>query len=124
MQERRRRNIDLVSDDVNKGMKELAGGKLVGFKDKYNNARCTIIPREATHIELMNTTTIQYHLSNDTKVAHLTPGLLESETYIIWTIVPEFTNFICGDLAFYATIQGRDGMSSSRCPYCTLLANE
>ena len=38
MQERRRRNIDLVSDDVNKGMKELAGGKLVGFKDKYNNA--------------------------------------------------------------------------------------
>ena len=116
--------LDLVSDDANKGMKELAGRKLVGFKDQYNNVQSTILPREATHIELTNTTIIKYHLSNDTKVAHLTPGLQPSQTYIIWTIVDEFTNFVCGDLAFYATIQGRDGTSNCRCPYCTLSAHE
>ena len=99
MQERHR-IIDLVSDDVNKGMKELAGRKLVGFKDTYNNVRSTILPRGATHIEVTNTTTIKYRLLNDTKFAHLTPGLQPSQTYIIWTIVEEFTNVVCGDLAF------------------------
>ena len=116
--------LDLVSEDVNKGMKELAGGKLVGFKDQYNNVRSTILPRGATHIELENTTTIKYCLLSNTKVTYLTPGLQLSGTYIIWTIVEEFTNFVCGDLAFYATIQGRDGTSNCRCPYCTLSAHE
>ena len=116
--------LDLVSDDVNKKMKELAGGKLVGFKNQYNNVRSTILPRGAKSIELTNTTTIKYCLLSKTKGADLTPGLQPSPTYLIWTITKEFINFVCGDLAFYATIQGRDGTSNSQCPYCTLSANE
>ena len=33
-------------------------------------------------------------------------------------MIKSFTIFICGDLAFYATAQGRDGSSSQRCPLC------
>ena len=46
---------------------------------------------------------------------------LISNLYHIWTITPSFQITICGDLAFYATIQGRDGSSNCRCPYCDIL---
>lgn len=44
-----------------------------------------------------------------------------STDFIIWTIVKEFKYYVCGDLAFYATIQWRDGSSHCRCPWCDSL---
>ena len=114
--------LDLVSDDVNKGMKELVDGKLVGFKDMIKNTRSAIIPRGSTNIQVISPTTICYTHESIQHNTHLTPGLQPSSEYTIWTIVEEFTNFVCGDLAFYATIQGSDGTSTCRCPYCTLTA--
>ena len=46
--------LDIVSDDVNKGMKELVDGKLVGFKDMFNNTRSAIIPRGSTNIQVIS----------------------------------------------------------------------
>ena len=114
--------LDLVSEDVNKGMKELVDGKLVGLKDMFNNTRSAIIPRGSTNIQVISPTTIGYIHESVEHNTHLTPGLQPSREYTIWTIVEEFTNFVCGDLAFYATIQGRDGTSTCRYPYCALTA--
>ena len=41
-----------------------------------------------------------------------------------WVVIPGFTLFICGDLAWYATAMGRDGTSPFRCPYCKLHHSE
>ena len=114
--------LDLVSEDVNKGMKELVDGKLVGFKDMFNNTRSAIIPRGPMNIQVISPTTIGYTHDSVEQNTHLTPGLQPSREYIIWTIVEEFTNFVCGYLSFYPTIQGRNNTSTCRCPYYTLIA--
>ena len=41
-----------------------------------------------------------------------------------WVVIPDFTLFICGDLAWYALAMGRNGCSGSRCPYCILKISE
>ena len=44
----------------------------------------------------------------------------QSPNFGIWVVIPNFRLFICGDLAYFLTIQGRDGASGSRCPYCQI----
>ena len=41
-----------------------------------------------------------------------------------WVLIPGFTLFICGDLAYYAIAMGRDGSAGCRCPYCHLSLRE
>ena len=44
--------------------------------------------------------------------------------HTIWTIIPQFRTFACGDLAFFATILGREDSSTCNCPYCSLKAKQ
>ena len=46
------------------------------------------------------------------------------ENYEIWDIINSFNTYVCGDLAFYATIIGRDNTSHCSCPYCDLPRSE
>ena len=79
--------LHLVSDDINKGMKELVDGKLMGFKDQYNNTRLVILPRGSKNIQATTPTTIKYTLSNEVYTIHLTLGFQPSSEYTIWTII-------------------------------------
>jgi hypothetical protein len=51
-------------------------------------------------------------------------GLAVGAKYKIWKIIENFTYFVTGDLAFYATILGRDGTAPSRCPWCDLSSKQ
>ena len=70
--------LDFVSKDVNKEKKKLEDGKLVGFKDMFNNTRSAIIPIGPTNTRVISSTTIGYTYGSVEQNTHLTPGLQPS----------------------------------------------
>ena len=82
-----------------------------------------MIPKEGDEICVV-AGTIQYQIGNNTYQNEISNPDFDTENgeHTCWTPIPSFTIFGCGDLAFYATILGRENSSTCYCPYCSLTA--
>ena len=120
--------IALLSPAVNKALEDLNGGMLVGVRGKNKNdvITCIFLHKSATHLRtaICDGRLFLKWTERGLECEKELKGMIIPDTFNIWTIVQNFTYFITGDLAFYATILGRDGTSASRCPWCDLTAKE
>lgn len=143
--------VKVLAPQVNEIISKLKTQKMIGVLDPCTKKMETVmIPRSSRNLQVVNSNEklyIQYKAENEvTKKVDLrrlvihenicippccppcsTPPLFPNDpqrsknSFHIWTIIEQFNSYACGDLAWYATIQGRDGCSGGRCPYCDVL---
>jgi hypothetical protein len=121
--------ISLLSPVVNDIINKLKGGMLVGILDAKKHAiKCVFLPKTATNLHTTNTIADNsvYLTWNEGSVLKRKKldGLAVEGVKKIWNIIENFTYFVTRDLAFYATILGRDGTAPSRCPWCDLSSKQ
>ena len=125
--------LALIAPSVNETMERLKNGMLVGVKDEKNNLEVLFLPKNVkaslTTLKRDGKVHLQWTQeeggSEILKVFELKNlDTDDNQTYHIWTVVDNFVHFVCGDLAFLATIQGRDETSHCRCPWCDLSSKE
>ena len=94
-------------------MSKLKNGKLVAVRDQNNNIFCIVIPKEGDEKCIVDHN-IQYQVGNNTYQNEITnPDFdTDSSEHTFWTPIQSFSIFGCGDLAFYATILGRENSST------------
>ena len=120
--------LQQISQSTNDSVKKLLDGKLVAIRDKKGYVTCVCIPNNAKEERVVlvgNKKELQYNINDTTHHVEIKEAQFEAQgSHIIWDVIPQFTPFICGDLAFFFTILGRDGHSTCKCPYCTLTNSE
>ena len=123
-----------VSGEFDDGVRHLNNSQLFAVRNKVKGlVQAFLLPRDATGIHLTSDTNEKGDCQNvalkfETEagggvVEHevrkdVVPRRIENLT--LWRVVDRFTNLTTGDLAFFATIHGRDGASGAYCPYCDL----
>ena len=119
--------VSLLSPVVNDIIKQLNGGMLVGIAGRNKHViKCVFLPKIATNLQTYvadNTVFLKWNEGSVVQKRTL-DGLAVEGTHKIWKIIENCTYFVTGDLAFYATILGRDGTAPSRCPWCDLSSKE
>ena len=126
--------LELIAPSLNKTLKKLEDGMLVGVKDGNKNVEVFYLPKYAkpslTLSKNDNNVSMKWIEKDEegcekVKEFPLTSLKIQNkELYHIWTVVDNFVHFVTGDLAFLATIQGRDETSHCRCPWCDLSSSE
>ena len=115
--------LQAVSPQVNQMIESIKNGRLLGVAGiECNDLDVIFIPRAVSDqsvITVGDKVFLKWVEGQSVKrrELHLSPNNLN---YEMWNIIPGFCLFVCGDLAYYATIQGRDGSSGTRCPYCEI----
>lgn len=118
--------LALLNEPTNKAFRQLKYGKLIGIRDENGTVTCVVISRLASEMRIIvndnDQTKLQFIIGNETHQINV--NVDRTGDHILWTIIPQFRTFICGDLAYYFTVMGRDGHSTCKCPYCTLTITE
>ena len=107
--------------------------KLIGIQNvRRSLSCCVLVPKyvgEKYNVSIVNKRLYlnwkEYDKWNrQVEMAHDITSIYDEESdmtrYEIWTVVNDFKLFVCGDLAFFTTISGRENYSSCGCPYCDL----
>ena len=125
--------LECIAPSLNETLKKLEDGMLIGIKDEDKNVEVHYVPKKARASLAVSKNEDKVSLQwierdeegcENLKEAILTSLKIQDEPYHFWTVVDNFVHFVTGDLAFLATIQGRDESSHCRCPWCDLSANE
>ena len=118
--------LALLNNPTNKAIRQLKYGKLIGIRDNNGTVTCVVISRLASEMSVIvndnDQTQLQFMIEN--KMHEININVNPTGEHTLWTIIPQFRTFICGDLAYYFTVMGRDGHSTCKCPYCTLTITE
>ena len=120
-----------ISPHVNIIMEKMKNGKLIGINNvKTGKINTAFVPKTATKIQTIIKDShlfVQYLNLPNRHIGYKKIIKLESDEimnchnlYDIWTVIQGFSIYVCGDLAFYATITGRHNISNMICPYCDL----
>ena len=115
-----------VAPALNKTLQDLDRGCLVGFEDEEANIDVAFVPKAArkTVKTEKNEGNIKMKFVENEEIISKDLKHLKSEAVRIWTVIENFYYNIAGDVAYFHTLQGRDGTSSCRCPYCPLTIRE
>ena len=123
--------ISLINKEMNKCINDFRHGRLVGIKNEINNKiKVVYVPTYATMIKTeyikgklylswieINDLCRKMHMLHE--INDIANSVVEdNSTNLIWDVIPAFNVYVTGDLAFYATISGRENYSSCGCPYC------
>ena len=105
---------------IDYGSRQITFSKTVCKKDTYE-ILCLTAPQVLECFERVKTFMFIGERDDKGEVrVRAVPKKEHVDTDQCWVVIPGFTLFICGDLAWYATAMGRDGTSPFRCPYCKL----
>jgi hypothetical protein len=112
-----------VAPTMEKTITELETYMMIGVEDEEENVDVVCIPKNVRDLVRTSVSNGKVELcwpieDGETKRIHLKH--LTSKDVRIWPIIENFYYNIAGDIAYFHTIQGRDGTSSCRCPYCDL----
>ena len=112
-----------VAPTMEKTITALETSMMIGVEDEDNNIDLVCIPKNVRDSVRTSVSNGKVELcwpieDGETKRIHLKH--LTSKDVRIWPIIENFYYNIAGDIAYFHTIQGRDGTSSCRCPYCDL----
>ena len=122
--------ISLISKEINDSIHDIKYGRMVGVRNIITNkVKVVYLPtyssdlkteyiRGKLHLSWLESTKFGYNNHMLHEIDDIGNGQIEDDTYHIWEVIPGFNLFITGDLAFYATISGRENYSSCGCPYC------
>ena len=125
--------LECIAPSLNETLKKLEDGMLIGIKDEEKNVEVHYVPKKARASLAVSKNEDKVSLQwierdeeghENSKEVVLTSLKIQNEPYHFWTVVDNFVHYVTGDLAFLATIQGRDETSHCRCPWCDLSANE
>ena len=114
-----------VAPTLNKTLSNLEKGMLMGLQDKDRNIDVVYVPKDARESVRTSMTTndkvlmkwwsFERGIEESVELKHLSSNAVE-----LWPVIENFYYNISGDLSYFHTLQGRDGTSGSRCPYCDL----
>ena len=124
--------IAKVSGCYDDGVKTLDNSMVVGVRNKVKGlVQTLLLPHDATEIQLKfddesseegcRDIVLNFKARNGElvkKELRKEIGTKRIENICWWIVVEKITTFATGDLAFYASIHGRDGASGFYCPYC------
>ena len=112
------------SGKIDTGSRQLTFAKTVCKKDTYEILNLTAAEISASFKRVQECMFVAERDEEGVVRVKVVEKTQHVETHNSWVVIPGFTLFICGDLAWYALAMGRDGCSGCRCPYCTLTLKE
>ena len=112
-----------VAPTTEKAITELETSMMIGVEDEDENIDVVCIPKNVRDVVRTSVSNGIVELcwpieNGETKRIHLKH--LTSKGVSIWDVIENFYYNISGDIAYFFTMQGRDGSSSCKCPYCDL----
>jgi hypothetical protein len=116
-----------VAPHMNETFKAFREGMLAGIIDEFDNREVVFLPKKSYE-------SVKFSKEDEKVKMNWTEpegvnkekelNFVVSDKLKMWSVIKCFHCNVSGDCAFVATIQGRDGTSSCRCPYCTLTINQ
>ena len=112
------------SGRIDTGSRQITFAKIVCKKDTYEILDLTAAKIRASFKRIKECMFLAVKDDEGVVSVKIVEKRLHFDTDRCWVVIPGFTLFICGDLAYYALAMGRDGSAGCRCPYCNLALRE
>ena len=112
------------ADKINEAIELLESCQLVGVYDNNGGCKTEFIPSNAKEIQMVGKR-LTFKIDTNPTIQYicLDEFLCDEDEYIIDFIFKGATVLIVADYKEAFTLQGRDGMSSSKCLHCTATAS-
>ena len=112
------------SGRIDTGSRQITFAKTVCKKDTYEILNLTAAKIRASFKRVKESMFLAVKDDEGVVSVKIVEKRHHFDTDRCWVVIPGFTLFICGDLAYYALAMGRDGSAGCRCPYCHLVLRE